>query len=61
MALRMQHCFNCGKELGVFETWPGDLDTCGSIVCDREARHARQAEESEARERAEQDGYERYR
>lgn len=43
---KMQHCFNCGEALGVYETYCGDgPEVCGSSECNREARNA----ESEAR------------
>lgn len=61
MAKRMQHCWYCGEELGVYESYPGDLDTCGKSECEREARYERQAMEADAHDRAEQDDYSRYR
>jgi hypothetical protein len=61
MAKRIQYCFNCGEDLGIFELWPGDLPTCGKRECEREARYAREAEDAEARERAAYDNYDAYR
>lgn len=58
---RMQHCFNCGAELGVFELYPGDVEHCGARECAKEASYQRAAEETEIRERAEADEYDRYR
>jgi hypothetical protein len=57
---RVQHCFNCGEELGVFESWPGDLPTCGKCECDREARDCYAAQQEEVEDRARDDGYSRY-
>lgn len=61
MAKKIQHCFNCGEELGVFELWPGDIEHCGKTECAREARYALQSQEADARERAREDDYDRYR
>jgi len=61
MAAKMQHCFNCGAECGVFDNYYRDLVTCGQRECEREARYQYQCDEADARDRAEQDGYERYR
>ena len=59
-APKMQHCFNCGEELGVFQSWPGDMPTCGKQECDREAREVYRGQQEEAEERAREDGYSRY-
>ena len=61
MANKMQHCFYCGKELGVYDKHPADLDTCGSKECEREARYQQQSERDEAAYEAEKDDYMRYR
>lgn len=61
MAKKMQRCFYCGEDLGVFEAWPGDWLDCGKPECAREARYQQQADEAEARERAAEDNFERYR
>jgi len=61
MVERMQHCFNCGDECGVFDNYHRDLVTCGKRECRREAREQARYEDDMARERAESDGYERYR
>lgn len=61
MAHKMQHCFNCGEECGVFYNYYRDLVTCGKRECEREAREQARYEDDMARERAESDGYERYR
>ncbi len=61
MAKRMQHCFWCGEKLGVYETWPGDVDHCHKQECSRQARYALQEQDADARDRADQDNYERYR
>jgi hypothetical protein len=56
---RMQHCFWCGEELGVFESWSDDIFDCGKSKCAREAVLIRQFREAEIRQRAEDDNYER--
>lgn len=61
MAKRMQHCFYCGEEQGIFEAWHGDVITCGKLECEREAREVYRARDEEARYAAEQDDYDRYR
>lgn len=61
MAEKLQHCFNCGEECGVFDNHWRDLVTCGKRECEQEARYQYQCNDAEARERAEEDGYERYR
>jgi hypothetical protein len=58
---KMQHCFFCGQELGVYDSYPGDIEDCGEPQCAREARYERQAQEAEIRERAAEDDYDRYR
>ena len=57
---RMQHCFNCGEEVGIFRAYSGDIIACGKPECLREERDAYRAREEEAQERAREDGYERY-
>ena len=57
---KMQHCFNCGAELGVYEKYYGDLDTCGERECEQAAREAWQGAEEDRAERAREDRYERY-
>lgn len=58
---RMQHCFWCGEELGVYETYRGDIEHCHQPECARQARYAMQEQDADARDRAEQDSFERYR
>jgi hypothetical protein len=58
---KMQHCFWCGAELGVYESYPGDVEACGNAVCQREMRAEYRAMEDEKRERAAEDNYDRYR
>ena len=60
MAKRMQHCFNCGEALGVYDSWPGEIEVCGSSECQREARYAEQSERAERYERASEDDFARY-
>lgn len=58
---RMQHCFWCGEELGVYDSYPGDIEHCGKPECAREARYAIQEQNADARARAEEDHFDRYR
>ena len=58
---RMQHCFNCGEELGVYDKPPYAHDACGKPECQREELTAYQAEDEEAQIRAREDDYNRYR
>lgn len=49
--VKMQFCFNCGEELGVYAAYHGDLQVCGQIECCRAEREAMQAEREEAHQR----------
>lgn len=60
MSKKMQHCFNCGKELGIYDHCPGDIETCGSSECEREARNCERERSDQLREDAASDNYERY-
>jgi len=60
MAKRIQQCFNCGEEMGVFDNY-GEIVTCGKLECDKQARKQYEAEIEEARHEAEKDEFERYR
>lgn len=55
---KMQHCFYCGEELGIYYKPYNVLDTCGKQECNREARYE---EEDMAEREARADGYSRYR
>jgi hypothetical protein len=48
MTEKLQHCFYCGKEVGVFKSWPGELVDCGARECAREAAAAYRQEREEA-------------
>ena len=61
MAEKMQYCFNCGVELGIYETHSDYFNTCGSKECERAAREAYAEQEAEATERARADQYDHYR
>ena len=45
---KMQHCFNCGAELGVYEAYYGDLQNCGASECTKAESETHQAEREEA-------------
>ena len=60
MSKRMQHCYNCGAELGVYYQYPGDHDTCGDPECDKALRDDERAARSERQYEAEQDDYSLY-
>lgn len=56
MAKKMRHCFNCGEELGVMDSFEyHHLDTCGKAECEREARSESLAEREEAHEQLDRD------
>jgi len=57
----MQHCFNCGAELGIYEKLRGDMDACGLAECQRAERDAYAAADEEAQERAREDNFDKYR
>ena len=55
-------CFNCGWETDCDDELGGrKIYVCDSPECHRVLREDRRANESEVRERAEQDGFDRYR
>ena len=58
---QMQYCFNCGEAIGVYIRYHGDEpECCGKPECMRELRYQMEAEIAFRRDRAEQDGYDRY-
>ena len=59
-APKMQHCFNCGEELGIYAAYYGDLQTCTKKECNDEARDQYRYEQMDRKERAREDNYERY-
>jgi hypothetical protein len=59
MPKRMQHCFYCGAELGVYDNF-GEPDACGERICQRELRYCYQSERAERRAKADDDDYNRY-
>ena len=52
---KMQFCFNCGAQLGVYVQQYGDNDTCGARECEREARDTAAAQRDEAHEQLDRD------
>lgn len=63
MSAKNQYCDYCGEFIGCF-AHSSRLDgprVCGSAECNRDARDDERAQLAEARDRAEQDGYDRYR
>jgi hypothetical protein len=60
MVKRMQFCFYCGEELGVYNSWPGDIESCGAKDCERELKYQLQAEREERMYEAERDDFNRY-
>lgn len=55
MEAKMQHCWFCGKELGVYKKPYSDRDTCGARECEREARYEELAEREQAHEQLDRD------
>ena len=60
MANKMQHCFWCGEDLGVYQSYPGDIEVCGKIECQKEARAAAREQRAERYEAAYEDDFMRY-
>ena len=56
----MQHCAWCGEELGVYRSYPGDVQSCGAATCERELRAMDRAAAEERYERAAEDGFNAY-
>jgi hypothetical protein len=52
---RRHHCFNCGEDLGEWDRFCDQNDTCGSAECNREAQWQAQAERDEAHEQLDRD------
>lgn len=52
---KMQHCFNCGEELGVYVHEWRDIECCGKHECQRELRNALAQEREEAHEQLDRD------
>lgn len=57
----LQHCANCGEELGRFYLSQGEVESCTRPECVREVNDQRRGQLEEARERAAADDFERYR
>lgn len=55
MAKRMQRCFNCGEELGVFFATSDEILSCGEPECERYAREAHEEQRRDAHERLDQE------
>lgn len=56
----MQHCFNCGKELGAYVAYYGDIQSCGERECEKAANDMHRELQEDRAERAREDDYERY-
>ena len=52
---KMQHCFWCGEELGVYDSYGQNYDTCGKRECEREAARLQAQERDEAHEQLDRD------
>lgn len=57
---KMQHCFNCGKELGAYVAYYGDIQSCGERECEKAANDMHRELQEDRAERAREDDYERY-
>lgn len=51
MAKKLQYCCYCGKELGVYDAPPFNLDTCGAKECERFAAEMDAQDRAEAHEK----------
>ena len=58
---RMLHCDNCGDLVGEGTRYRNEPVSCGEPECESAARDMERAADDEARERAREDGYDRYR
>lgn len=55
---KIQYCFNCGAELGVYIHYAGDIECCGKPECNREMQDTYRRERDEAHEELDRDmGY----
>jgi len=61
MAKRMQYCDWCGKELGIYNAAPGEIESCGELECNRNQRNSYRERKAAAREQVEEDQYDYYR
>lgn len=57
----MKMCAWCGADLGPGRNDNREPESCRDSICDREVRLMYRQMDDEARERADDDGYERYR
>lgn len=55
------NCENCGKEIGPGQNDRLNPESCGDRECNQAVRDMYRQIDEEARERAHDDGYERYR
>jgi hypothetical protein len=60
MSKRMQYCYACGKELGVYYLGSGEFDTRGNTECSKILREDMRASRDERQCEAERDDYQRY-
>ena len=60
MAKKMQHCFNCGEDLGVYQSLANEIEVCGNAECQKEARDAYRQQRDERVQAAFEDDYMRY-
>jgi hypothetical protein len=61
MTERMQYCFNCGEELGVYKRYRDEPpECCGRRECQRELRDVMDLDYQTRREAGEVDEYRRY-
>lgn len=51
---KLQHCFYCGEELGVYVAWD-NLEACGKRECQRELQGAFREERDRAHEGLDRD------
>ncbi len=58
MTGRRHHCFNCGEDIGPWDRFCDQIDTCGRPECNREMQNTYAIEREEAHDRLDRDmGY----
>lgn len=46
---KVHYCDNCGEQIGTYEAWPGEPQSCGKHECDKELRLQQESDADERR------------